>query len=143
MEGFARVASKDGLIRRGIGISDIRCDRCDYENETVDHIFASCMFARSIWWNFLVWVRIPMPTTFSSLRDIIDIVRNSPGSQTLKKLVFTAAMATVWCIWHARNTKVFEHNFIPVKNMWSLLKRMRLFGFVIDQKSLPLRGING
>ncbi|KAJ0934872.1 putative reverse transcriptase zinc-binding domain-containing protein [Helianthus annuus] len=131
-----RVASKMGLCHRGVSISDTHCERCGYEVETVEHIFVSCLFARSIWWNFFVWVRIPMPNTLNSLKEIIKTIQESPGSQRWKKIVYTAALATVWSIWAARNAKVFEGRFIPVRRMIEAIKE-DAFVWISNRSKLP------
>ncbi|KAJ0805245.1 putative reverse transcriptase zinc-binding domain-containing protein [Helianthus annuus] len=46
---LGKVASKSGLSARGISIQSLLCDRCGYQQEDVDHIFVSCLFARCIW----------------------------------------------------------------------------------------------
>ncbi|KAJ0522415.1 putative reverse transcriptase zinc-binding domain-containing protein [Helianthus annuus] len=67
---MGKVASKTGLVERRINISNQSCDRCGLDLEDANHIFVTCLFARSIWWNVFAWVRIPFPMDATKLDDI-------------------------------------------------------------------------
>ncbi|XP_021980661.1 uncharacterized protein LOC110876808 [Helianthus annuus] len=100
---MGKVASKVGLIERGVSIPNNMCDRCGIGIEDVDHLFASCLFARSIWWNIFAWIRVPFPLAASSLAAIFEYIKHSPGSSKWRKTVLLVILATVWRIWMARN----------------------------------------
>ncbi|KAJ0929069.1 putative reverse transcriptase zinc-binding domain-containing protein [Helianthus annuus] len=119
---MGRVASKMGLSNRGIQLPNVTCDRCGLEEETSDHIFATCLFARSIWWQVFAWIKVPLPQNITCLQQIIDAIHQSPGSKRWRRLVYTVALATTWRIWHARNTKTFEGNFIPIRKSVDWIK---------------------
>ncbi|KAJ0466885.1 putative reverse transcriptase zinc-binding domain-containing protein [Helianthus annuus] len=117
-----RVASKTELCRRGLPMHDIICDRCGMKAETTDHVFVDCLFAKSIWWNVFVWLKIPFPSDCSSIRGIMKSLSDCPGDKTWKRLVLTVAMATTWRIWEARNMKVFDGTFMPIAKSVDLVK---------------------
>ncbi|MFS7958148.1 putative reverse transcriptase zinc-binding domain-containing protein [Helianthus anomalus] len=116
------IASKEGLARRGISLPDVVCPRCSLDTESVDHIFIKCLWARSIWWNVLAWLRIRFPAQCESLTDLVKYVKDCPGSVRWKRLVSTVVIATVWRIWIARNSKVFEDLFIPIMKTVEFIK---------------------
>ena len=43
-----RLPIKDRPINMGIGVDDA-CSFCQQENETRDHVFFGCTFAKSVW----------------------------------------------------------------------------------------------
>ena len=131
-----RVASKIGLERRGIHSIDTICNRCGYCSESTDHLFVECLFARSIWWNVLVWMRVPWPTNCESLNDLVQLLLDSPGSKKWKRIVYTVVMATVWNIWLARNRMVFDGKFIPVRRSVEAIKEDS-FMWVSNRSNLP------
>ncbi|XP_021995688.1 uncharacterized protein LOC110892855 [Helianthus annuus] len=119
---MGKVASKVGLTERGVSIPNIICDRCGIGREDVDHLFTSCLFARSIWWNVFAWIRVPFLLAASSLADIFDRIKHSPGSSKWRKTVHLVILATVWRIWIARNKKTFEGSFVPVSRSVEMIK---------------------
>ncbi|KAJ0789762.1 putative RNA-directed DNA polymerase [Helianthus annuus] len=119
---LGRIASKEGLARRGVPILDVVCPRCGLYSESPYHIFISCLWAKSIWWNVLAWLRIRFPINCESLLDLVKYVKECPGGRTWKRLVSTVVIATVWRIWSTRNAKVFENSFIPIMKSLELIK---------------------
>ncbi|XP_021991211.1 uncharacterized protein LOC110887966 [Helianthus annuus] len=77
---------------------------------------------RGFWWNVFIWIKVPLPQDMSKLGNIFTVLHNSPGCRRWKKLVMMIATATVWKIWHARNTKTFDGIFIPIRKMVDQLK---------------------
>ncbi|XP_022041563.1 uncharacterized protein LOC110944157 [Helianthus annuus] len=119
---IGRIASREGLVRRGVPVADVGCPRCGLEPESPNHIFCTCLWAKCIWWNVLAWTRIRFPAECSTLVDLVRVIKESPGSPIWKRLVYTIVIATVWRIWSARNAKVFEGTFIPVMKSVELIK---------------------
>ncbi|XP_022019996.1 uncharacterized protein LOC110920065 [Helianthus annuus] len=119
---LGKVASKIGLAEKGIYIPNLICDSCGMEEEDANHIFASYLFARSIWWNVFVWLRIPFPIMASSLSDYFESIKSYPGSSKWRKIVQMVAFATTWRIWVARNKKTFDNCFVPVKKTMEMIK---------------------
>ncbi|KAJ0575382.1 putative reverse transcriptase zinc-binding domain-containing protein [Helianthus annuus] len=69
---LGKVAAKKELGDRGVEIPNILCDRCGYSIEDTNHVFANCLWSRSIWWQICVWMRIPVPSNLSSLKGIVE-----------------------------------------------------------------------
>ncbi|XP_021980594.2 uncharacterized protein LOC110876743 [Helianthus annuus] len=121
------IASKEGLVHRGVPLPDTLCARCGLEVETPDHIFLNCLWAKSIWWNMLAWMRISFPTECNNLMDLFDAIKECPGSKVWKRIVHVVSLATVWRIWGARNSKTFEDTFIPISKTVDLIKEDAFF----------------
>ncbi|XP_021986240.1 uncharacterized protein LOC110882558 [Helianthus annuus] len=119
---IGKIASKLGLICRGIPLGDSLCPRCGLIDEDPDHIFVNCLWAQCIWCNILVWVRVGFPDGINSLKDLIFYIKNRPGGAMWKRIGYTIAIATVWKIWNARNVKVFKDSFIPISKTVDQIK---------------------
>ncbi|KAJ0508909.1 putative RNA-directed DNA polymerase [Helianthus annuus] len=119
---MGKVATKNELRKRGVNIQEVICATCGFEEETIDHLFAKCLTARSIWWNVFSWLKIPWPPFLDSLKEILEVLQNSPGAKTWKRLVHMIAVATVWRIWIVRNNTVFEGEGISVRKAVDLIK---------------------
>ncbi|XP_022032888.1 uncharacterized protein LOC110933999 [Helianthus annuus] len=119
---IGKVASKVGLIHRGVPLSDSTCPRCGIYGEDPDHIFVNCLWAQSIWRNVLTWIRISFPVDIINPKNLISFITACPGGKVWKLLVYTIAMGTVLRIWNARNEKVFDDHFIPINIMVEKIK---------------------
>ncbi|KAM0024447.1 putative reverse transcriptase zinc-binding domain-containing protein [Helianthus debilis subsp. tardiflorus] len=104
---IGKVASKVGLIHMGVPIGDCTCPRCGLLDEDPSHIFVGCLWARSMWWNILVWMRIPFPAVIGNISDLLEYVTLQPGSKVWKRIVYSIVSAKVWRIWKARNEMIF------------------------------------
>ncbi|KAJ0599187.1 putative RNA-directed DNA polymerase [Helianthus annuus] len=119
---LGKIACRVGLMHRGIALQDVSCPRCGLANEDSDHIFINCLWAKSIWWNVLSWVRIQFPVHCDTIAEFMSYVNQVPGGKVWKKLIRTIVMASVWRIWSARNSKIFEDKFIPIMKTVELVK---------------------
>ncbi|KAF5797593.1 putative RNA-directed DNA polymerase [Helianthus annuus] len=119
---LGRIASREGLVRRGVSLPVVDCPRCGLDIESSDHVFIRCLWAKSIWWNVLSWLRISFPSQCDSLGELVKYIKDCPGSATWKRLVSMVVIATVWRIWSARNVKVFEDLFIPIMKTVEFIK---------------------
>ncbi|KAF5805297.1 hypothetical protein HanXRQr2_Chr05g0207631 [Helianthus annuus] len=109
-------------IRRGVPFSDCLCSRCGMGAEDPDHIFIGCLWARSIWWSILVWMRISFPVDIVNINELMVYIHKQPGSSRWKRVVYTVALATIWRLWNARNEMIFNGRFIPVSSTVDLIK---------------------
>ncbi|KAJ0842900.1 putative reverse transcriptase zinc-binding domain-containing protein [Helianthus annuus] len=133
---MGKIASKKGLVDRGVALPDTVCPRCGISEEDANHIFANCLWTRSLWWNIFVWMKLKPPDSFNSLKDIIEDLMKCPGSKTWRRLVYTIATATTWRIWIARNSKIFDDAFIPIQKTMEMIKE-DVFFWVCNRASIP------
>ncbi|KAJ0432124.1 putative reverse transcriptase zinc-binding domain-containing protein [Helianthus annuus] len=119
---LGKIASRVGLVHRGVVLPDVSCPRCNLDIEDPNHIFIKCLWARCIWWNVLSWVRIGFPEHCDSVADLLSYVDGIPGGKVWKKLIRTIVMATCWGIWSARNAKVFDDKFVPIMKTVDFVK---------------------
>ncbi|XP_021971099.1 uncharacterized protein LOC110866053 [Helianthus annuus] len=111
---LGKVATKTGLIHRGVPLADGLCPRCGLEKEDSDHLFVSCLWSKCVWWNIMAWIRVSFPADIKKLNDLISFFKNQPGGKIWKKVIHSIVLGTVWRIWLVRNEKVFNNRFIPI-----------------------------
>ena len=104
-----RCWTADRLARRGLDHPD-HCPLCDQEDETIQHILTSCVFAREIWFRVLSLVGLQQLTP--SQDDLVfqewwrlALTRVSEQQQKgFNSLVILVA----WWLWKYRNACVFD-----------------------------------
>ncbi|KAI3793744.1 hypothetical protein L1987_36366 [Smallanthus sonchifolius] len=97
---FIRVLmDKGAMVHRGINIGDTTCGLCGYGTETTDHLAASCIMVKAIWWHIHVWLKIPFHGSATSGDDILEDLHKHNGSYQWKK-VLEVVMFTTWFTCH-------------------------------------------
>lgn len=132
-----RIPTADALARRGVHIGDSTCPRCGIGAETVDHIFASCAAARSIWGQICIWLKLQVPTQFDSIEQALNFSLEAEGNKKKKKVIHAIFLLVIWTMWMARNDKLFNgRNISQTKiiqdikevSLWWVLKRAKVHG---------------
>ncbi|XP_022019708.1 uncharacterized protein LOC110919757 [Helianthus annuus] len=72
--------------------------------ESVEHLVCKCTLSKSIWWNILAWVKLPVDVEFGSCKEAIG----RKGSKVWKKVINLIFQSIMWHIWKARNEKEFN-----------------------------------
>ncbi|XP_022040041.1 uncharacterized protein LOC110942577 [Helianthus annuus] len=103
-----RIASKESLTHRGILVGDTLCPRCGMCEESTIHLLWDCFFAKSVWWEIFIWLKIPFPVQVSSFQQILGVALGMNGSNRWKKLIGAIMQVAAWEIWKARNEKIFK-----------------------------------
>ena len=130
--------TKDNLTRRHwIGCK--KCVFCDTD-ESVEHLFISCPFARNIWrlvhFTFNVYPPISVSNMFGSWLNGID--------KGTKARIRIGVAAILWAIWNCRNDIVFNKksssHYMQVINM--AIHWIRLWSYLLppDQRGLMEAG---
>ncbi|MFS7909622.1 putative RNA-directed DNA polymerase [Helianthus anomalus] len=123
-----RIATTAALERRNIQVRKKNCVFCDHEVETAEHLFSGCFFATSVWAAITSWCRIPNIFVFS-VRDIVTI-HQSVGLKGDKKVAFQGIIfISLWCIWKARNDRIFSEKNINVVEVVAEIKVLSFLWF--------------
>ncbi|XP_035844280.1 uncharacterized protein LOC110927200 [Helianthus annuus] len=101
-----RIPTRQALVRRNIAVESYVCALCGEVTETVDHIFTACSISLKVWNRSCVWAKLP-PFFAFSFKDILDYHKSVGGDKKTKELVCGLVVVAVWCIWKARNEKIF------------------------------------
>ncbi|XP_076933961.1 uncharacterized protein LOC143600047 [Bidens hawaiensis] len=123
-----RIPTKDALIRRGISVGDGLCSLCGSEEESVTHLFTSCVVATVLWQKVSGWCHIPNIFAFS-FRDLVEIHSHSRLGAAKKIVVQGILVTACWCLWKARNNAVFSAGQVKVEDIFSEVKALSFFWF--------------
>jgi hypothetical protein len=96
-----RCWTADRRLRRGLP-SHVRCPLCSLHDETANHLALQCPFAQTVWDGFArrSQIHIPLPGVDS------DSVDRLPRKEA--KVLNSAVMLILRCLWMERNARVFE-----------------------------------
>ncbi|KAE8698668.1 serine/threonine-protein kinase AFC1-like [Hibiscus syriacus] len=99
-----RLAVRTELIRRGIHLEEVFCPFCAKQEETVQHLFISCLIAWDVWSKFWrLWgVSSVLP------KDPVSLLCSWSDLRP-KSIIWSLIPGVVlWLLWKARNSVVFE-----------------------------------
>jgi hypothetical protein len=101
------ILTKDNLVKRNWQGS-FKCCLCDHE-ETVQHLFIQCPFAKIIW----SIVRMALNITPSlNINNFFGAWLNGV-SKTEKVQIRVGTCAILWAIWHVHNDFIFNRSRLP------------------------------
>jgi hypothetical protein len=102
-----RCWTADRLARRGLDHPD-KCPLCDQEDETVQHILVSCVFAREVWVQIvsLVGLQHLSPSLGEGIFQEWWRLAERRVSAVMKKSFNTLVVLVAWWIWKQRNSCV-------------------------------------
>jgi hypothetical protein len=83
----------------------VQCCFC-HKDETIQHLFFDCPFAR------VIWSIIQVATNLYLLHSVSNMFGTWLWGldKVQKSLVLVGLAATCWVIWHCRNDMVFDQN---------------------------------
>ncbi|XP_022003080.1 uncharacterized protein LOC110900500 [Helianthus annuus] len=121
-----KVPSAEALIRRNIGVHSTLCPTCNSEEETVDHMFDTCIIAANVWNGVRVWCKIPNIYAFY-LKDLLSIFKDLDATEKKKEAVQGIILIRCWSLWRARNNAKFSNTPIRIENILSEIKALGFF----------------
>jgi hypothetical protein len=85
----------------------VRCVLCEVEIETTNHLFMHCVVVRRVWLELLKWV----DNMFIMPQNVFTHWACWNAGVSNKRIIKGLRLiwhATIWCIWKARNDKIFK-----------------------------------
>ncbi|PWA77373.1 RNA-directed DNA polymerase, eukaryota, Nucleotide-binding alpha-beta plait domain protein [Artemisia annua] len=114
------------LMKRHVPVADPICQLCGFADESVDHIFTSCLVASVLWQGISQWCKVPYIYAFS-FGDLLEL-HNFTGLKGMAKEVFQGLIVIgCWALWKARNELRFSNK--PV-NAGNILSEVKAVGFL-------------
>ncbi|KAJ0522407.1 putative RNA-directed DNA polymerase [Helianthus annuus] len=135
--GDGRIPTTSALAARNVAVGDGRCPMCGFADEDADHLLVACSYAKMVWRRICEWVKLPIPSSFDSVKQILDYVQSSSLAAKRKKVVYSIFLLTLWQIWLQRNNKIFKGcranamttvEDIKDNSFWWMVKRAKLSG---------------
>jgi hypothetical protein len=102
------ILTKDNLVKRNWQGSS-KCCFCDHE-ETVQHLFIQCPFAKIVWSIVRMALNISPPLNINNLFG--TWLNGLPKTEKVHIRVGTYAIS--WAIWHVRNDFIFNKSHFPL-----------------------------
>jgi hypothetical protein len=104
-----RCWTADRLRKRGLQ-HPARCVLCDQEEEDVQHILTTCVFAREFWFTILNAIGLAARTPDQSANTFADWWRKACKRlpKTMKKGLNSLIILGSWLLWKLRNSIVFD-----------------------------------
>jgi len=101
-----KLYTKDRLQKWGLQV-DQKCVLCNQANETIQHLFFECTYAKALWSALLTWqgIRRPVAGWDEELRWAEKKTKRNTAAAELYKM---AVAATVYHVWKERNTRIFQ-----------------------------------
>lgn len=84
------------------------CPFCRIEEESIDHIFFTCVVAARLW-SWLVEWSVIMQSQPSCCPDLLELQNQKTSDKRIKKLKMSLIYSTLWVIWKARNALVYRN----------------------------------
>ena len=138
------ILTKDNLARRNWH-ENKTCCFC-HEDETIQHLFFECRFARMTWALIHMAFRISKPFNVSNLFG----TWLSGFDRNIRKIILLGAATTCWSLWLNRNDIVFEkkknssplqviHTIAHCLRTWAVLQKAELRPMVVEATQYLVR----
>lgn len=96
---------------------------CNSTKETIEHLFFDCDFSNTIWSKVLKAINVgrkPLPWT----REVSWFCRKAAGKTLLAKARKTALAASVYTVWRARNSVIFQRKNINEEEVFEQIREL-------------------
>ncbi|WMV30999.1 hypothetical protein MTR67_024384 [Solanum verrucosum] len=109
-----RLLIKDRMLKWKMQVEPV-CVMCNQEEETRDHLFYDCIFARMLWRRLLQWINQNSSSNVivSQQWIIVKTKGKNPQAQALK-LIYAEY---IYALWKERNTRIFEKHETTMENI--------------------------
>jgi hypothetical protein len=118
----ARLWTADRLARRNMPHTRL-CQLCCQQDEDTTHMLLGCAYAREVWYNMLLPLRLHRFTP-DGAKPLAEwwpqMVEAVPAGQ--RRHLNTSTLATLRFIWLERNSRVFEHKASPAMATVALIR---------------------
>jgi hypothetical protein len=106
---YKKCWTADRLAQRGLDHSE-KCPLCDQDEETINHLLVSCVFAKQFWFEFLRHANLQGLAPQSGIVSFLDwwtqATERSMGME--KRGIDSSIILGVWTLWKHQNRCVFD-----------------------------------
>ncbi|XP_076925730.1 uncharacterized protein LOC143588664 [Bidens hawaiensis] len=102
-----KIPTMEALIRRGVQLPNAIYKSCGSSIEDLAHLFFDCSLAKRIWLGIQQWTGYKV-SECNSLHQLVSLPFSGAINGKMRDIIYTIILATCWCLWKARNAKVFR-----------------------------------
>ena len=84
----------------------LTCDLCNEGEETQDHLFFDCKYARAVWEKVTDWVGVKVEA--STLQEWTDYILKYNRQKAYREVLYGIITATIYHLWRVRNEVKFQ-----------------------------------
>ncbi|XP_021990866.1 uncharacterized protein LOC110887596 [Helianthus annuus] len=114
------------LAKRNVQVGSLTCPVCEWCAESTEHVFTGCSLAVEVWAAVGQWCRLS-PVLAFGVKELLEIFKEAAGSKWGKNIIHGIIMVSCWCIWLARNEKIFQDKVISGRVVMANIKRLSVF----------------
>jgi hypothetical protein len=117
-----KLLTSDNLAARSWPCNPI-CPLCDQEQETVEHLVLTCVYAQEVWLRVSSWTDgvVKVPDAHQSMEIWWNVSLKGLPKKTKQSLA-SLLIYTAWNIWKERNRRVFEGVAVLPSRVLALIK---------------------
>ncbi|KAL6194501.1 hypothetical protein ACLB2K_035585 [Fragaria x ananassa] len=123
-----RLKTQDRLSRFGI-VQDNSCPLCNEDNETMDHLFGYCKYAKEI------WQASNMMPPLNWEEGFFRVIHEWFVENPFDNVCFTKLITICWQIWKARNEVIFKGKNLNAGNIVRAAAMFQSSTYVASQHS--------
>ncbi|XP_021980221.1 uncharacterized protein LOC110876358 [Helianthus annuus] len=135
--GLNRIPTADALRTRGVQVGNGSCPLCNSGDETVDHLFTSCVVASILWQKVSRWCGLS-PIFAFSVKDILELHKDRFINTGVRHVVQGIMIISMWCLWLARNRAVFSNEEVKVDSVFSDVRSLGFLWYSHRRKGVVL-----
>ncbi|XP_039026924.1 uncharacterized protein LOC120160623 [Hibiscus syriacus] len=124
MDILDRFPTRERLSRMCI-VNDCRCVLYNETNETRDHLFSECSFAKSLWSSILNLSQLHVPH-MTWEEKICWASKEWKGKSLLTTILKLAWTSFIYLIWEERNRRIYHRGSREVDQVLSSIKELTL-----------------
>ena len=102
-----RIPSAEALKDIEVAMPSTLCSACNEADESGDHILVSCSIAKEVFQSIFQWCKI-RTCDFHSVASILGFAYKWGNCPDRRNVFTTIVFASLWCLWKARNERIFK-----------------------------------
>ncbi|KAL4586442.1 hypothetical protein LXL04_011078 [Taraxacum kok-saghyz] len=121
-----RLPVKAELRKRHVQLPDHLCGFCNTEEETCEHLFLQCPWAKEVWRGVEEWGGFEL-RNIGSIQQLLSITNHQTQPTRDKKMTNTLLLVTLWALWKSRNDRNFNGRVTPP---WRTIEEIKSQSFL-------------
>jgi hypothetical protein len=128
-----KLPTREALFDKGIIINstDKNCAFCSNHGESIAHVFIHCNLSTNVWRRIFIWMGLNFNNSNSVQEHFLifgDLIKSKATKVNIKHC-HTNWLATMWCLWRARNNIVFREDRVTIDSLVDQIIYMSWFWF--------------